>query len=122
MATRSIIKVEGNEAALYKHWDGYPSATLPWLIEFFKGFYSKRGNDNDYCLAQLIRSSITMAEKFNLPTDTETGWGVMPKDTECWAEYVYELCQNGSIKVNGKVVWKHGAKALTAKQIENIEG
>lgn len=42
MATRAVIKIEGvNFAQIYKHWDGYPEATLPWLEAFNSSFERK---------------------------------------------------------------------------------
>ena len=39
MATRCVIKIEGiNFAQVYKHWGGYPDATLAWLEDFNKRF------------------------------------------------------------------------------------
>lgn len=98
MATRSTIKVEGfNTAKLYKHWDGYPSATLPWLTKFNKEFTEKRGDDPSYKFAQLIRSSVTMSEEFELDKSTETGWGVVKISEEMGQEYEYTLKTDGTV-------------------------
>lgn len=76
MGTRTIIKVENfNVACLYKHWDGDPESTLPWLEAFNQRFTEKRGADNTYKFAQLIRSSSRDAKEFSLDDSTETGWG-----------------------------------------------
>ena len=54
MATRCTIKIEGIDyAKVYKHWDGYPDATLRWLEEFNRNFSKNRGDDPAYKLAQL---------------------------------------------------------------------
>src|SRR6202522_599845 len=110
MGTRSLVKVEGLESALYKHWDGYPSNMLPWLTEFYSTFFDRRGFDDSYCLAQLIRSSVYLGVKHNIDPSTETGYGVVNATDKCGQEYTYELCENGNIKVNGKVAWKKGDK------------
>ena len=103
MGTRAFIEVEGSEIGLYKHYDGYIKGTLPWLEDFFTEFYTKRGYDPEYCLAQLIRSSAFKADKFNLDKSTETGWGVMlKKDKPGDVEYTYKLCRNGSIYISSK--------------------
>lgn len=97
MATPAVIKVEGfNSAKLYKHWDGYPSSTLPWLESFNQQFTTKRGNDPNYKFAQLIRSSVFMAEEFKLDDSTETGWGVIPF-YDNWGQYEYTLHADGSV-------------------------
>ena len=67
MATRATIKVEGIESVkVYKHWDGMPKHTLPWLKKFNKDFTKARGDDPDYKFAQLLRSSARDAEEFGL--------------------------------------------------------
>ena len=39
MATRCTIIVEGIDSVkVYKHWDGYPEATLEWLQDFNEDF------------------------------------------------------------------------------------
>ena len=76
MATRAIIQVIGaNYAQVYKHWDGNPSSILPWLIEFAWEFSEERGHDPEYCLAQLLRSSVFLGEKYKLDDSHHTGRG-----------------------------------------------
>lgn len=97
MATPAVIKVEGfTTAQLYKHFDGYPSSTLPWLKKFNQQFTERRGNDPSYKFAQLIRSSAFMGEEFHLDTSTETGWGVIPYYSEA-ADYEYTLHTDGRV-------------------------
>ena len=71
MGTRCIIKVEGLKGVcVYKHWDGYPKGTLPWLKDFNKKFTEERGfDDPEYKFAQLLRSSAFDCKKFNLGKD-----------------------------------------------------
>lgn len=96
MATRSTIKIEGvNFAKIYKHWDGYPDAMVDWLNEFNNHFNKKRGNDPEYKFAQLLRFSQREGEKFGLDMSDTTGWGVVPMDSDCWAEYEYVLTETG---------------------------
>jgi hypothetical protein len=99
MATRATISVEGLQSPiqLYKHWDGYPDGTLPWLEKFNKKFAQLRGDDPEYKFAQLIRSSVTMAEEFRLDTSSYTGWGVVSKDDNWGAEYHYTLHIDGTV-------------------------
>ena len=98
MATRSVIKVEGfNTAQLYKHWDGYPSATLPWLQKFNNQFTETRGEDPSYKFAQLIRSSVFMKDEFGLDDSTDSGWGLIGYDDNCGQEYEYTLHTDGSV-------------------------
>lgn len=98
MATRATIKIEGLDfAKVYKHFDGYPSATLEWLQEFNKEFTDKRGDDENYKFAQLLRSSYRDAEKYNLDNSICSGWGVMPYDCECCEDYEYTLHSDGTV-------------------------
>lgn len=100
MATRAVIQIEGFPLCkLYKHWDGYPSSTLPWLEEFNKDFVTNRGDDPEYKFAQLVRSSAFDAEKFGLDKSRHTGWGVIPIDSDYGADYEYILKKDGSVLV-----------------------
>lgn len=123
MATRATIYVDGIDTVkVYKHWDGYPEATLPWLEDFNKSFTEGRGfDDPQYKFAQLLRSSITDADKYGL-NDAQhkfaellrssmrdadkhgldpahlTGWGVVPITQDCGAEHEYHLLADGTVK------------------------
>src|SRR5574338_447426 len=121
MATRSIVTIEGFDHALYIHWDGYPEAKLPWLTTFYKDFYEKRGFDESYLLAQLIRSGVRLQSQFNLDESLHTGWGVVSSKDDCGQEYTYTLCKDGSIKVNGKKAWKNTDKPLTPKESKKYD-
>lgn len=101
MATRSSITVEGlSEVKVYKHWDGYPEATLPWLKKFNKEFAEKRGDDPSYKFAQLLRSSVRDAEEFGLDTSAHTGWGVVPRSAKYGEVFRYFLKTDGTVEVN----------------------
>ena len=98
MATRCTIKIEGVDyAKVYKHWDGYPDATLKWLEEFNRNFTNNRGDDPIYKFAQLLRSSARDAEKYNLDASLHTGWGVVGFDEHWGAEFEYTLHKDGSV-------------------------
>ena len=115
MATRSIIRIEGHNSAVYKHWDGYPSATYPWLASFNDRFAKARGEDAVYKFAALLRSSIIDAEQYDLGTDPFTGWGVINKldESGMGAEYFYTLNHDGTVEVS-----KHyNGKPLTKEQL-----
>ena len=103
MGTRAFIKVEGTPVALYKHFDGYPEGTLPWLVEFHSSFIENRGVDPDYEIAQLVRSSVLLADKYGLDDSKLTGWGlyVIDNDEEIGGmiSYVYTLKNDGTIVV-----------------------
>lgn len=105
MATRALIKVEGLQGVcLYKHFDGYPEATLPWLQDFNESFTKERGDDPEYKFAQLIRSSVLLQEKFNLDPSTTTGWGVFTFKTsdglpDARQNYTYTLKTDGTVGV-----------------------
>ena len=96
MATRCTIKVEGlNFAKVYKHWDGYKDHMLGWLNEFNNDFNKNRGHDPEYKFAQLLRFAERKSKDFNLDSSHYTGWGVIPFNNTCWAEYEYILTGNG---------------------------
>ena len=97
MSTRALIKVEGLNIALYKHYDGYPDGILPWLEDFYKTFFSKRKDDSSYCLAQLIRSTTNPRYKL-VPSDI-TGYGIVMATDDCGQEYEYTLTAKGTIEV-----------------------
>ena len=99
MSTNAVIRVEGFATAeVYKHWDGYPESTLPWLEAFNKEFASQRGVDPNYKFAQLLRSSVADAEKFHLDTSRCTGWGVFPVGSS-YFNYLYILKEDGTVEV-----------------------
>lgn len=54
MATRAQIAVEGSSIMIYKHNDGYPNGVMPVLEDLAKMFLVERGNDPEYCLAQIL--------------------------------------------------------------------
>jgi hypothetical protein len=104
MGTSAVIKVEGVDfAEVYKHFDGYPEDTLPWLIKFNERFVEIRGVDSEYKFAQLLRSSVEMQEEFNLDASLDTGWGVS-KCGENYTGYTYKLMNDGTVTVNGKIM------------------
>ena len=101
MSTNAIIKVEGIDfVMLYKHWDGYPGSTLPWLEEFNEDFKTNRGNDPEYKFAQLLRSSERDGDKFEMDRCKHTGWGVLPYEVNTDAPYEYILNEDGTVTVN----------------------
>ena len=101
MATRATIIVEGfDKVMVYKHWDGYPEAMTAWLMDFNQRFKEARGtqpNVGHYKFAQLLRSSVIDAEKFDLYIDKYTGWGVYPINTAMNQEYEYTLHLDGDV-------------------------
>ena len=96
MGTSAIIKIEGSAIKLYKHYDGDPKSTLPWLQKFNKEFTAKRGNDPEYKVAQLVRSSVSMAEEFTLDPSTYTGWG-LTTDSRVEGDFTYTLWADGEV-------------------------
>lgn len=98
MATRCTIKIEGIDyAKVYKHWDGYPDATLKWLEDFNRNFSKNRGDDPAYKLAQLLRSSIRACSIYNLDPSQYTGWGVIGINEDWCQEFEYILHKEGSV-------------------------
>jgi len=60
MSTRCHIQVkEANgkiyPIMIYKHSDGYPEGVLPFLKDFAEKFVKDRGDDPEYCVAQILR-------------------------------------------------------------------
>lgn len=101
MATRAVIKIEGvNFAQIYKHWDGYPEATLPWLEAFNSSFEKERSNDPAYKFAQLLRDSVVSEKKFRLDESRTTGWGVTNFNGVDNHDYEYLLKSDGTVVVN----------------------
>jgi len=99
MSTNAVIQVEGIDfAEVYKHWDGYPEATLPFLEAFNKDFAKHRGDDPTYKFAQLLRDTVRRQDEFNLDPSCHTGWGVYAKDEGYW-EFKYILKSDGSVEV-----------------------
>ena len=80
MGTSAEIKIKGFSVSIYKHYDGYESATLPWLKAFTAEFLNKRGADKEYFFAQLLRSSARDAKKYQLDDSEFTGWGIVESD------------------------------------------
>lgn len=84
MSTRSVIRFKNDEVGsmIYKHWDGYPSATIPWLVDKVKTFTEKRGNDYTYFAAYILKSVLVDAEKYGLDDSPLTGWGLFKDNKE----------------------------------------
>lgn len=97
MSTNAVIMVQGLDMVFYKHWDGYPEGTLPWLEKFNKYFTENRGYDPMYKFAQLIRSSYTMQEEFDLDPSVVTGWGVAKDIKDVSYDYLYILMEDGTV-------------------------
>jgi len=100
MATRSYIKISDLQGLkLYKHYDGDPKSTLPWLKSFNTKWAETGREDNNYKFAQLVRSSVIDAEEFNLDTSTETGWGIEYMENKyAYGCYLYTLHADGSVE------------------------
>ena len=73
MATRATIKIEGVKyAKVYKHFDGYPLATL-------------------------LRNSAFDAVRYDLDKSEFTGWGVIAYNDSYGEEYEYTLKIDGTV-------------------------
>ena len=98
MATRCTIKVEGIDLVkVYKHYDGYPEATLEWLQSFNEDFAKNRGDDPEYKIAQLLRSSARDSKTYGLDQSKHTGWGILPIDSDAGEEFEYVLHKDGRV-------------------------
>jgi len=99
MGTSALISIEDYpNFYLYKHFDGFPDDTLPWLKHFNKDFTENRGDDPSYKAAQLVRSSAVYCDKFHLDASLYTGWGIYTRN-EFDCDYTYRLMKDGTVKV-----------------------
>lgn len=122
MSTNALISVQNlKRVYLYKHYDGYPRRTLPWLQKFNKEFTERRGVDNSYKFAQLVRNSShpdAIAEFGLDPSDT-TGWGVFVSEESTFPkvgqEYMYQLNEDGT--VTSYAVYKNEYGVVTKREI-----
>jgi len=106
MATRGQIGVKGSDVLIYKHWDCYPEETLPTLKDTVGVFYEERGNDPEYCVAQIVRAYARRDEERrkerkeraekgeqrvmgNYESPSMTGWGLRCKHVAPDIEYFY---------------------------------
>lgn len=97
MATNAVIRIEGLDSIeFYKHWDGHPEATLPWLETFNEEFTEKRGIDPSCKAAQLMRSSVRDAKQFKLDDSEYTGWRIDAKNSFFY-NYLYILKEDGTV-------------------------
>lgn len=64
MSTRCHIQIKQADGSLYscmiyKHSDGYPDfegcGVMSWLPKLVKDFFEDRGDDAEYCVAQILR-------------------------------------------------------------------
>lgn len=119
MGTRSVMRVEGaNFVEIYKHYDGYPSAQMPWLTKFNQDFAKNRGDDPEYKLAQLLRYSGLFPYAMPGGDNRYTGWGVMPYGSCGDNDYIYLLKTDGTVEA----YTKNGTTPLKfAKDFEEIE-
>lgn len=105
MGTSAIIIVEGHDACkLYKHFDGNPDSTLPWLERFNKDFTDNRGDDPNYKMAQLLRSSARDCDDFGLDDSLYTGWGLVGRHDNYNSNFTYWL------NADGTVDWREGSE------------
>lgn len=98
MSTNAVIRVEGfKHAELYKHWDGYPKATMPWLKDF-NAKVTEADLSPEEKFAQLIRSSASDCKKYNLDSGRHTGWGVSPLG-KSYYDFLYLLKKDGTVSL-----------------------
>ena len=122
MSTRALIRIEGNDVALYKHQDGYPDATLEWLETFHKDFLAKRGVDPIYEFAQLVRSTTRLGSN----EDNYLGWGVVPfsKDNpdSMGAVYLYTLKDSGEVALGVRRTKQDDVTITVEVEVKELEG
>jgi len=111
MSTRCQIRIEGNDALLYVHSDGYPESVLPDVLPFVATFHKFRGDDPQYLAARLLQHLMnkgdadtevvrkTMKQSGKDAPPTLNGYGV-----DCIIhtdiEFYYEVTNAGSVIVN----------------------
>jgi len=99
MSTNAVIRVEGfKHAELYKHWDGYPTATMPWLKAFNERFTDAVDVFPEEKFAQLVRSSAMDVTEFNLDSSRHTGWGVTSRGKSHY-NFLYLLKKDGTVSL-----------------------
>lgn len=106
MSTRCHIQVKSQgkiyPCIIYKHSDGYPEGTLPFLEAFTKRFFDQRGDDPEYFVAQYLRQLAITEQEDAIqsefykdmpeyhPKNSFLGYGVCPlKNKHADIEYVY---------------------------------
>jgi len=98
MSTKCVIGLEKNTMfRLYKSCDGNPEAVLPWLEKFNREFTDISGMGAGYKFAELVRSTVTMAEEFNLHNSSDKAWGVFVCELYMGQGYEYILMNDGMI-------------------------
>lgn len=116
MSTHARIDVEGSEVCIYKHCDGYPEATLDPLKQFVKDFFTGRGDDPPYFIAQFLMKVAGHEEPYSKP-DYFIGWGVHPRCADVGEDYRYTVKRTGAIEVShaGRIVKKVPAPKRSAR-------
>lgn len=111
MSTRSVIRFKNDEVGtmIYKHWDGYPSATIPWLCTKIKEFTEVRKNDYSYFFAYVLKNIFNDAKEFGLDDSKFTGWGLLKHDDRAarslGVDYVYTVdLENKTIAINNRKI------------------
>jgi hypothetical protein len=94
MSTRCQIEFRRGDVrrVVYRHWDGYPSAVIPQLLEFLA--WSTRGGDIEYESANFIYWS-----KRGLGRSEQLGFGICDGELHGDVEYYYvvEHTRAGSV-------------------------
>lgn len=119
MSTRSHIQVQQGDGSIYpcmiyKHSDGDPDSMMAFLVSFAQAFVKDRGDDAEYCVAQILRHwAFEDFKYYNTPKYKKmfdgrnlalemTGWGVcLSSDVHGDIEYMYTV----NLK-DGTVTWK----------------
>lgn len=140
MGTRSNIQFRSNgeRYQIYKHWDGYPSGTIPELQQFLK-WNEGRNDDISYCVgnyflfmkmlhAMNVRSTEhnkDILAMFKDPISDDllhTGFGIVEvtnKVTEEWL-YIVDLDKQ-TIQIEGSDHIIGFTEKLSKKKIEALE-
>lgn len=98
MATRAMVKIENYTlCAMYKHWGGSPENMLPFLEAFNKEFTKSRGIANENKMAQLLRATQRLGEKYKLDASIDCGYAIVSVDAHLNQEFEYLLKEDGTV-------------------------
>jgi hypothetical protein len=87
---------------LYTVWVGAMEVndeyqTLENAEKLASQFTERGGDDAEYKIAQLLRSSVRDAEKYGLDDSKHTGWGILPMDNDAGEAFEYVLHKDGNV-------------------------
>lgn len=116
MSTSCHIQVQNADGStypcmIYQHYDSYPDEVLSWLPNIVTDFYRNRGDDAEYCVAQILRHRAIQEYKESLnnsfhkehpeysPEKNFTGYGIcFQSESRVDIDYIYTInLKDGSV-------------------------